>query len=53
LTDREKEVVELATEGKTSKEIGEFLNLSGYIVDSHRHNILEKTNMKFFQELIS
>lgn len=52
LTEREKEVVELVTEGKTSKEIGELLNLSRHTVDSHRRNILEKTNVKSFQELI-
>lgn len=52
LTDREKEVLELVTEGKTSKEIGVILNLSRHTVDSHRRNILEKTNVKSFQELI-
>ncbi len=52
LTDREKEVVELVIEGKTSKEIGELLNLSKHTIDSHRRNILEKTNVKSFQELI-
>lgn len=52
LTDREKEVVELVIEGKTSKEIGKLLNLSRHTVDSHRRNILEKTNVKSFQELI-
>ncbi|WP_282016362.1 response regulator transcription factor [Marinifilum flexuosum] len=52
LSEREKEVVELVLDGKTSKEIGEFLNLSKHTIDSHRRNILDKTNVKSFQDLI-
>jgi DNA-binding NarL/FixJ family response regulator len=52
LSDREKEVIELVLDGKTSKEIGEILNLSKHTIDSHRRNILEKTNVKSFQDLI-
>ncbi len=52
LSEREKEVVELVLEGKTSKAIGDILNLSRHTVDSHRRNVLEKTNVKSFHELI-
>jgi DNA-binding NarL/FixJ family response regulator len=39
LTTREREVVELVAEGKTSREIGETLHLSKHTVDTHRRKI--------------
>ncbi len=44
LTDREIEIIRLLREGKTSKEIGEILFISIHTVDTHRRNILQKTN---------
>jgi DNA-binding NarL/FixJ family response regulator len=51
LTQREKEVVELVTRGKTSKEIGELLHLSKHTVDTHRRKVLEKLNIDSITEL--
>ena len=42
MTRRERQVIELITEGLTNKEIAQKLNLSTYTVKSHVHNILEK-----------
>jgi DNA-binding NarL/FixJ family response regulator len=42
MTKREKQVIELISEGFTNKEIGQRLHLSTYTVKSHVHNILEK-----------
>ena len=42
MTKREKQVIELISEGSTNKEIAQELHLSTYTVKSHVHNILEK-----------
>jgi len=42
LSDREKEVLQLLSEGKTTKEIAEILFISKKTVESHRKNIMEK-----------
>lgn len=42
LTDREREVLQLITEGYSSKEIAAQLNLSNKTIDSHRQNIMDK-----------
>jgi DNA-binding NarL/FixJ family response regulator len=42
MTKREKQVIELISEGDTNKEIAQKLHLSTYTVKSHVHNILEK-----------
>ena len=42
MTKREKQVIELISEGYTNKEIAQELHLSTYTVKSHVHNILEK-----------
>ena len=42
MTKREKEVIELISDGATNKEIAQKLHLSTYTVKSHVHNILEK-----------
>lgn len=42
MTSREKEVIELISEGFTNKEIAQKLHVSPYTVKSHVHNILEK-----------
>ncbi len=52
LTAREREILQLLTEGKANKEIAALLNLSPYTVDTHRSNILQKLNLHSLPELI-
>ena len=42
MTKREREVIELITQGLSNKEIAQKLNLATHTVKSHVHNILEK-----------
>ena len=42
LTNREREIVALISEGLSNKEIAERLHIATYTVKSHIHNILEK-----------
>ncbi len=51
LSEREKEVLKLIIEGKTSKEIADILFISKSTVDTHRRNIQEKTGTKTAAEL--
>jgi DNA-binding NarL/FixJ family response regulator len=51
LSDREREVLQLVAEGKTSKEIASQLNLSIKTVEAHRMNIMEKLNIHTVAEL--
>ena len=52
LTPREREVLQLVAEGKSSKDIANLLTLSVYTVETHRANILQKLNLKSVAELI-
>jgi len=52
LTPREREILQLAAEGKSNKEIANLLNLSVYTVETHRRNIMEKLNLHGVPELI-
>jgi two-component system, NarL family, response regulator NreC len=52
LSNREREVLQLISEGKTNKEIAVRLNLSVYTVDSHRGKIMEKLNLHSTGELV-
>jgi two-component system, NarL family, response regulator NreC len=52
LTNREHEILQLAAEGKSNKEIAGLLNLSVYTVETHRKNIMEKLNLHSVPELI-
>ncbi len=52
LTIREREVLKLLAEGKTSKEIAEALYISPYTVRRHRTNIMEKLNTKTLADLL-
>ncbi len=45
MTKRERQVIELISDGFTNKEIAQKLNLSTYTVKSHVHNILEKLSL--------
>lgn len=51
LSSREKEVLQLIAEGKSSKEIGSILFLSSKTVDVHRNNIMKKINLYSIPEL--
>jgi DNA-binding NarL/FixJ family response regulator len=51
LSSREKEVLQLIAEGKSSKKIGELLFLSSKTVDVHRNNIMKKTELYTIPEL--
>ncbi|WP_162796017.1 LuxR C-terminal-related transcriptional regulator [Pedobacter nanyangensis] len=48
---REKEVLRLIIEGRSSREIADTLHISRYTVDSHRKKILFKSNCKNLVEL--
>jgi two-component system response regulator NreC len=45
LTPREREIFQLAAEGRSSKEVAGRLSLSTYTVETHRKNIAEKLNV--------
>ena len=51
LSAREKEVLQLIAEGKSSKEIGEILFLSPKTIDVHRNNIMRKLDLFTISEL--
>ncbi|MFH0735590.1 MAG: response regulator transcription factor [bacterium] len=46
MTKREKQVIELISEGYTNKEIAQKIHLSPYTVKSHVHNVLEKLSLQ-------
>jgi DNA-binding NarL/FixJ family response regulator len=46
LTLREKEVLQFVTAGKTSREIGEILNISPRTVDKHRQQVMDKLDVR-------
>lgn len=52
LTRREKEVLQMADDGLTSKEISDKLFISIHTVNRHRQNILEKMNVNNLSEAI-
>lgn len=51
LTKREKQILKMVSEGKTSNVIAQELNLSSLTVDTHRKNILNKCKAKNVAEL--
>ena len=51
LSSREKEVLQLIAEGKSSKEIGEILFLSPKTIDVHRNNIMKKIELNTISDL--
>ena len=46
LTSREREIVNLISEGLSNKEIAQQLNIATFTVKSHVHNILEKLDLR-------
>ncbi len=53
LTLREKEVLHLVGEGKTSKQIATVLNLSVFTVNNHRKHICQKLRLHSTAELVA
>jgi DNA-binding NarL/FixJ family response regulator len=49
---REREIVQLLSEGKSNKEIGAVLNISTRTVENHRAKIMSKLKLRSFSELI-
>ena len=52
ISGREREIVQLLAEGKSSKEVANILNLSVKTVETHRSNILRKLNCHSVSELV-
>jgi DNA-binding NarL/FixJ family response regulator len=52
LTTREREVLKMIAEGKSSKEIADLLFISARTVDRHRANLMEKLNLKKTADLV-
>jgi DNA-binding NarL/FixJ family response regulator len=51
LTAREREVLQLLSEGKTSKQIAAQLHISAKTVESHRRQITDKLGLRSVAEL--
>jgi DNA-binding NarL/FixJ family response regulator len=49
---REREVVQLVSEGKTTKEVGMMLGVSVKTAETHRSNIMVKLKLHFIVELV-
>src|SRR5579863_5492973 len=52
LTPREKEVIQLLAEGKSSKEVASVLNLSTKTAETHRSNIMRKLGFHSIRDLV-
>jgi DNA-binding NarL/FixJ family response regulator len=52
LTSREREIVQLIAEGRTSKEVAATLGLSAKTVDAHRANIMNKLDLRSTPQLV-
>jgi DNA-binding CsgD family transcriptional regulator len=51
LTGREREVIQLLAEGKTSKEVAVTLNLSVKTAETHRTNLMRKLGLHSVADL--
>jgi DNA-binding NarL/FixJ family response regulator len=52
LTIREREILKLIAEGKSSKEIANLLSISVFTVNNHRASIMEKLNLNKVTDLV-
>ncbi len=52
LSVREREVLKLIAEGKSSREIGTLLHISGRTVERHRANMMDRLNVRSTVELV-
>ena len=51
LTEREREILQLLAEGRSSKEIAAHIGVSVKTVETHRRNMMQKLNMRSVAEL--
>ena len=51
LSVREREVLQLLAEGKSTKQIGDLLNVSTKTVETHRQHIMDKLQLRTVAEL--
>ena len=52
MTPREREIVQLLAEGKSTKEVASHLNLSIKTAETHRSNIMRKLNLHSVSALV-
>ena len=52
LSPREREILQLVAEGKSSKDIANLLDLSVYTVETHRARVMQKLKLRNIPELI-
>jgi DNA-binding CsgD family transcriptional regulator len=52
LSDRQKEIVRLLAQGRNSRKIAEMLGISQKTVETHRRNIMFRTNCRSTGELV-
>ncbi|MBI4909654.1 MAG: response regulator transcription factor [Acidobacteria bacterium] len=52
ITGRERQVLQMLAQGKTSKDIASELNISVYTVDAHRSRILKKLGLRSIGDLV-
>ena len=52
LSSRQREIVQLLSEGKTSKDVAVRLNISAKAVETHRANIMRKLQLHSVPELV-
>jgi DNA-binding NarL/FixJ family response regulator len=52
LTSREREIVQLLSEGKSSKEVATMLNISVKTAETHRANVMRKLKIHSVSELV-
>jgi len=52
LTPREREILQVLAEGRSSKDIAKLLDLSSYTVDTHKANLMQKLSLHSMAELI-
>jgi DNA-binding NarL/FixJ family response regulator len=52
LTSREREIVQLVAEGRSSKEVAALLGISIKTVESHRTNVMRKLRIKSVSQLV-
>ena len=51
LSSREREVLQLVAEGRTTRQIADELNISVKTVETHRHNLMQKTGLRSIADL--
>ncbi|MBN1554696.1 MAG: response regulator transcription factor [Phycisphaerae bacterium] len=51
LSSREREVLQLVAEGRTTRQIADELGISVKTVETHRHNLMQKTHLRSIADL--